>query len=358
MTSNLQDPATTERCDLPVVGMTCASCAARIETGLAGLPGVERGHVNFATNRATVTYDPAATGPGSFRATVAGLGYSVPDVEPSDPEADELRDLRPRLAVAVGLGIPVVAISMVPALQFSGWQWVVFALVDAGDPLGGVAVPPRHVGEPAPPAPPPWTRSCRWAPWPRTSGPSSRWCSSAPPTRAWRWVRCSVARSGGPHVYFETASAIVALLLLGKYFEARARGRSSDAIRALLELGAKTATLENGDEIPVGEPARRRPLRGATGREHRHRRRRRRRRVGLDVSMLTGEPVPVDVEAGDDVFGATLNTSGRLVVRGHAVGADTALAQIARLVEQAQGAKAPVQRLADRISAVFVPWCW
>ncbi len=159
----------------------------------------------------------------------------------------------------------------------------------------------------------------------------------------------------GPQVYFETASAIVALLLLGKYFEARARGRSSHALRALLELGAKTARLENGDEVPVaslrvGDRFVVRPgekiatdgtvVDGASA---------------VDVSMLTGEPVPVDVTSGDVVFGATLNTSGRLVVEATRVGHDTALAQIARLVEEAQGSKAPVQRLADRISAVFVP---
>ena len=354
MATDIQDPDTLERCDLPVAGMTCASCAARIETGLAGLPGVSRANVNFATNRATVTYDPAVTGPASFGATVADLGYSVPDVEPTDPAADELRDLRPRLAVAVGLGIPVVAISMVPALQFSGWQWVVFALS---------------------------TPVILWAAWPfhratlvnlRHRATTMDTLVSLGTLAAYAWSVVALVflgaadqgmamgaafggASDGPHIYFETATAIVALLLLGKYFEARARGRSGAAIRALLELGAKTATLENGDEVPVaglrvGDRFVVRPgekvatdgvvVEGASA---------------LDVSMLTGEPVPVDVTQGDDVFGSTLNTSGRLVVRATRVGSDTALAQIARLVEEAQGAKAPVQRLADRISAVFVP---
>src|SRR3954470_6519640 len=117
-----------ERSDLPVAGMTCASCAARIESSLGQLPGVDTATVNFATNRATVTYDPALTGPASFSTAVADLGYSVPDVEPDDPEAEELRDLTPRLVVAVVLGVPVVVISMVPGLQFSGWEWVAFAL--------------------------------------------------------------------------------------------------------------------------------------------------------------------------------------------------------------------------------------
>src|SRR3954464_9425231 len=117
-----------DRCDLPVVGMTCASCAARIQTGLGALPGVSTAAVNFATNRATVTYDPAVIGPEAFAARVADLGYSVPDTEPDDPEADEMRDLVPRLLVAVVLGIPVLAISMVSALQFPGWEWVAFVL--------------------------------------------------------------------------------------------------------------------------------------------------------------------------------------------------------------------------------------
>src|SRR5437870_9346636 len=117
-----------ERCDLPVAGMTCASCAARVEASLLGLPGVRQANVNFATNRATVTYDPVVTGPSSFAAAVADLGYSVPAEEPADPEAAELRDLRPRLAVAVGLGLPVIAISMVPGLQFSGSARLAFAL--------------------------------------------------------------------------------------------------------------------------------------------------------------------------------------------------------------------------------------
>jgi P-type Cu+ transporter len=354
MTTELQHPERLERCDLPVAGMTCASCASRIESGLAGLPGVSRANVNFATNRATVTYDPAVTGRDSFTATVAGLGYSVPTTEPDDPEAEELRDLRPRLIVAVALGIPVVAISMVPGLQFAGWEWVAFALS---------------------------TPVILWSAWPfhratlvnlRHRATTMDTLVSLGTMAAYVWsivalVFLGAADQGmamgalfggagdGPHVYFETASAIVALLLLGKYFEARARGRSSHAIRALLELGAKTARLENGDEIPtaslrVGDRFVVRPgekvatdgtvVDGASA---------------LDVSMLTGEPVPVDVTPGDDVFGATLNTSGRLVVEATQVGSDTALAQIARLVEEAQGSKAPVQRLADRISAVFVP---
>jgi Cu+-exporting ATPase len=355
MTTETPSPeAELARCDLPVVGMTCASCATRIESGLGALPGVAAANVNFATNRATVTYDPALTGPDTFSAAVADLGYSVPAVAPDDPEADELRDLRPRLAVAVVLGIPVVAISMVPALMFSGWQWVALVLS---------------------------TPIILWSAWPfhRATLANLRHGTTTMDTlvslgtvAAYLWsivalVFLDASDQGmsmgaifgdagdGAHVYFETASVIVALLLLGKYFEARARRRSSHALRALLELGAKSARLENGDEIPVASlrvgdrfvvrPGEKIATDGVV--------------VGgasaVDMSMLTGEPVPVDVIPGDAVFGATLNTSGRLLVEATQVGADTALAQIARLVEEAQGSKAPVQRLADRISAVFVP---
>ncbi len=342
------------RCDLPVTGMTCASCAARLESGLAGLTGVRAAHVNFATRRARVTYDPALTGPASFAAAAVDLGYAVPTPEASDLHADEARQLLPRLVVAVALTIPVVAISMVPGLQLAGWEWVAFALS---------------------------TPVILWSAWPfhraalvnlrhRTTTMDTLVSLGTVAAYVWSVVALVFLGAGeqgmrvgavfggagdGPHVYFETAGAIVTLLLLGKWFEARARRRSGDAIRALLALGAKTARLEDGDEIPatdvrVGDRFVIRPgeqiatdgtvVDGASA---------------VDVSMLTGEPVPVDVVPGDAVFGATLNTSGRLVVEATRVGDDTALAQIARLVEEAQGSKAPVQRLADRISAVFVP---
>jgi P-type Cu+ transporter len=351
-----------ERCDLPVAGMSCASCAARIESSLGQLPGVDTAAVNFATNRATVTYDPAVTGPASFSAAVADLGYSVPEVEPDDPEAEELRDLTPRLVVAVVLGVPVVVISMVPGLQFSGWEWVAFALS---------------------------TPIILWSAWPfhratlvnlRHGATSMDTLVSLGTIAAYLWSVVALVFLGaadtsksrgmsggmslgalfgsagdGPQVYFETASAIVVLLLLGKFFEVSARSRSSQALRALLELGAKTARLENGDEIPVAalrvgdrfvvRPGERIATDGTVVEGA----------AAVDVSMLTGEPVPIDVATGAVVFGATVDTSGRLVVEATRVGNDTALAQIGRMVEEAQGSKAPVQRLADRISAVFVP---
>src|SRR6266511_1488935 len=345
-----------ERLDLPVDGMTCASCASRIEKGLDQLGGVAEAHVNFGTKRATVVYNPDATGLDEFEATVTALGYSVPHPEGDeerDPEAEELRTLRPRLYVAIALSIPVLLISMVPPLQFGGWQWVAFVLA---------------------------TPVILWAGWPfhqatlvnlRHGTTTMDTLISLGTLAAYAWSVVALvflgAAEGGvamggffgggdaAHVYFETASVIVALLLLGRFFEARARRRSSHALRALLELGAKTVRLENGEEVPierlrVGDRFVVRPgekiatdgrvVDGSSA---------------IDVSMLTGEPVPVEVDAGDEVFGATVNTSGRVVIEATKVGSETALAQIARLVEEAQGSRAPVQRLADRVSVVFVP---
>jgi Cu+-exporting ATPase len=356
---------TLERSDLPVEGMTCASCAARVERGLGGLPGVRGATVNFATRRATVVYDPAATGPATFRARVADLGYSVP-VGPHEgngaaggltaagtaPGTEaELHALRRRLVVAALLTVPLVAISMVPALAFDGWQWV----------AGALAAPVVF-----------------WAGWPfhraalvnlRHGALTMDTLVSLGTLAAFVWSAVALVvldaadggmgMSGGSgdraEVYFEVAAVIVTLILLGRFFETLARGRSGAALRALLELGARTARLDDGTEIPVEDlrvgdrfvvrPGEKvatdgRVVDGASA---------------VDASMLTGEPVPVDVVAGDAVFGATVNRSGRLVVEATGVGADTALAQIARLVEAAQGSKAPVQRLADRVSAVFVP---
>ncbi len=348
-------PGPLERCELPIEGMSCASCAARIEKALDARPGVRDAAVNFASKRATVTFDPHAIHRGELTQTVVDLGYGVPDESPSDPEADELRDLRPRLLVSIALTVPVVLISMVPALMFAGWQWVALALS---------------------------TPVIFWGGWPfhRYAIAAARHGTTTMDTlvtigtlAAYVWSTVALvflgaadhdggmsfgamfSGDGDLHVYYETATVIVTLLLLGRYFEARARRRSSQALRVLLELGAKTATLESGDEVPISElrvgdrfvvrPGEKvatdgRVVDGASA---------------VDVSMLTGEPVPFDVGPGSEVFGATVNTSGRVVVEATRVGSETALAQIARLVEQAQGSKAPVQRLADRISAVFVP---
>ena len=343
-----------ERCELPIEGMTCASCATRIEKALASRPGVTEAAVNFGTRRATVVYDPDTANVDDLADTVASLGYAVAAPDAEDAETVELRDLRPRLIVAAVLTIPVLAISMAPPLQFDGWAWVAFVL---STPVILWAALPFH----------------------RATFVNLKHGATTMDTlvtigtiAAYAWSVIALVFLGAGHmgmdfgslfsessdeanVYFETASVIVTLLLLGRFFEARARRRSSHALRALLELGAKTATLENGDEIPIASlqvgdrfvvrPGEKiatdgRVVEGSSA---------------IDVSMLTGEPVPVDVSIGDEVFGATINASGRLVVEATKVGSDTALAQIARLVEAAQGSKAPVQRLADRISGIFVP---
>ncbi|MEP6623301.1 MAG: heavy metal translocating P-type ATPase [Acidimicrobiia bacterium] len=360
-------PPHVDRLDLGIGGMSCASCAARIEKTLAAVPGVDSCNVNFATEVATVHYDHAQVEPAALVGAVEGIGYSaLAPADPSDPASghgghaaahdhmheEDAADLRRRLIVAVVLGLPVVLISMVPTFTFDGWQWVAAALA---------------------------TPVIFWSGWPyhRATLMNLRHGAVTMDTlvtmgtgAAWLWsmvalIFLNASTSGmesmtgsstsGAHVYFETAAVITALLLLGKYFEARAKRQSSGALRALLELGAKVARLENGDEIPAadlqaGQRFVVRPgekiatdgvvVDGASA---------------VDVSMLTGESVPVEVTTGDRVFGATVNASGRLVVEATSVGSETALAQIARLVADAQGSKAPVQRLADRIAAIFVP---
>ncbi len=348
------------RLDLAIGGMTCASCAARVEKELAKVPGVDSATVNFATEVATVRYHPERTEPADLTAAVEGIGYSARLPQPAghDYEGghehgdDDPADLRRRLVVAFVLGVPTVLISMVPALMFDGWQWVAAALS---------------------------TPVIFWCGWPyhRATLMNLRHRAVTMDTlvtlgtgAAWVWSMVALifldagtsgmesmvgAGGSGAHVYFETAVVITGLLLLGKFFEARARRQSSGALRALLELGAKDARLESGEEIPIDQlrvgqrfvvrPGEKIATDGAVvdGAS------------AIDVSMLTGESVPVEVTAADQVFGATVNTSGRLVVEATQVGSETALAQIARLVADAQGSKAPVQRLADRIAAVFVP---
>jgi Cu+-exporting ATPase len=348
------DRAATRRIDLPIRGMTCASCVGRVERALGGVEGVDECRVNLATETATLLYDERETGPDAFRAKVAELGYSVPDEATGhDHDHDDDPDavLR-RLVVAAVLTVPVLLVSMVPAFMIPGWQWIAFALS---------------------------TPVIFWAGWRfhratvvnlRHGAVTMDTLVSLGTTAAWLWSVVallfldaaspgmdSMSRDSGSgaHVYFETAAAIITLLLLGKWFEARSRRRSGDALRALLALGVKTVRLESGAEIAIEQlavgdrfvvrPGEKiatdgRVVEGASA---------------VDVAMLTGESVPVDVTAGDTVFGATVNTSGRLVVEATHVGTETALAQIGRLVAEAQGSKAPVQRLADRISSVFVP---
>ena len=320
--------------ELPIEGMTCAACAARIGRGLSDLDGVEEANVNYATARAVVSYDPDAVDLAAFSTTIQKLGYAV--AADGDASEEQLAELGRRLVAAVVLSVPTVAISMVSALQFGGWEWVVAALA----------------------TPVVW-----WVGWPfhRTALRNLRHGSTTMDTlvsmgtgAAWAWSAVALLAVDG-HVYFETAAVIVTLILLGRWFEARAKRRSGDAIRALAGLGASTARLEDGatidvDDLRVGmrlvvRPGEKVPVDGLVvdGAS------------SVDASMITGEPVPVVVGVGDEVIGATINGNGSLTVEAVRVGGDTKLAQIMRLVNEAQASTAPVQRLADRVSAVFVP---
>ena len=320
--------------ELPIEGMTCAACAARIGRGLSGLDGVEEANVNYATARAVVSYDPDAVDTAAFSTTIQKLGYAV--AADGDASEEQLAELGRRLVAAVVLSVPTVAISMVSGLQFEGWEWVVAALA----------------------TPVVW-----WVGWPfhRTALRNLRHGSTTMDTlvsmgtgAAWAWSAVALLAVDG-HGYFETAAVIVTLILLGRWFEARAKRRSGDAIRALAGLGASTARLEDGttidvDDLRVGmrlvvRPGEKVPVDGLVvdGAS------------SVDASMITGEPVPVVVGVGDEVIGATINGNGSLTVAAVRVGGDTKLAQIMRLVNEAQASTAPVQRLADRVSAVFVP---
>jgi Cu+-exporting ATPase len=331
------DRPTIDRVDLAVEGMTCAACASRVERGLAELPGVEHARVNYASARATVDFDPTRLGAPELAARITDLGYRVPEQPAADPEADEARAVLRRLIPAAVLTVPVLLVAMVERLQFPGWEWWALAFATPVVWWGG------------------WVFHRAAFANARHRAVTMDTLVSIGTIAAWAWSVVALLASSDEDVYFETAAVISTFILLGRYLEARARGRSAGALRALLGLGAKTARLENGDEIPiasleVGDRFVVRPgekiatdghvVEGASA---------------VDVSLLTGEPVPVEVGPGDEVFGATVNTSGRLVVVADRVGSDTALAQVARLVEAAQSSKAPVQHLADRISAVFVP---
>jgi Cu+-exporting ATPase len=353
--------STASRVDLPIEGMTCASCATRIGRGLGRLEGVEQADVNLAAHRATVIYDPAEIGVAELRAKVEDLGYQVPEVDDGAVELRELQAVTRRLVVAAVLTVPVIAVSMIPALMFDGWPWLAFALATpvvlwAGAPFHRAAIVNLRHG-----------------------AATMDTLVSMGTLAAWGWSTVALFFLGAgdtgesdgmagmtgmagmatgsdvPHVYFESAAVIVTLILLGRWLEARARRRSGDALRKLAELGVKTATLDDGTEIALADlqvgmrfvvrPGTKVATDGVVVSGH----------SAVDMSMITGEPVPVEVGAGDEVIGATVNGNGHLVVEATRVGGDTALAQIVRLVEQAQGSRAPVQRLADRISGVFVP---
>ncbi|TDD03711.1 copper-translocating P-type ATPase [Nonomuraea deserti] len=349
--------------ELSIGGMTCASCANRIERKLNKLDGVTA-TVNYATEKASVTF-PADVDPRRLVAEVEKAGYTAglpapPHAETAGQEPqDELGPLRNRLITAVVLAVPVVAMAMVPLLQFTNWQWLSLTLtapvvVYAGWPFHKAAwTNLRHgaatmdtlisIGTLA---------ALGWSLWALFFGTAGMPGMTHP-------FEITIERTDGSGaIYLETAAAVTAFILAGRYFEARSKRRAGAALRALLDLGAKdVAVLRDGvetripaDQLQTGDTFVVRPgekiatdglvLEGASA---------------VDASMLTGESVPVDVRPGDAVTGATVNAGGRLVVRATRVGGDTRLAQMAKLVEEAQTGKAQVQRLADRISGVFVP---
>ncbi|GIG28704.1 heavy metal translocating P-type ATPase [Cellulomonas marina] len=411
--------------DLAVEGMTCASCVARVEKKLNRVPGATA-TVNLALESAHVTLVPdegagTSTGtadPEALLAAVRSAGYDArvtavhdpnapvrltagraehgqehghghghdpldhalsghtmapghdmdPDEDTSAPTDARGTELRSRLRVAAVLTVPVVALSMLPALQFGGWQWVVAALAL---PVATWAAWPFHRAA---------ARAARhrastmdtlvsigivaataWSLWALLLGGAGRLGMTMEPTL---WPAASAAHAGMPELYFEVAAVVTTFLLAGRYLEHRSRRRAGDALRALLDLGAKDVTLLVADDpggrrreerVPVDRlavddlfvvrPGEKVATDGVVVEGT----------SAVDTSLLTGEPVPVDVGPGDPVTGATVNSAGHLVVRATRVGAETQLAQIGRLVAAAQTGKAPVQRLADRISAVFVP---
>jgi Cu+-exporting ATPase len=327
------------RIQLEIGGMTCASCAARVEKKLNRLDGVDA-NVNYATELASVAFDPRRQRLEDLIETVEGTGYSAALPADGGRSVDLVKPLRARLLASIALTIPLVLLAAVPPLQFNGWEWVAFALATpivlwAGFSFHRAAVlNARHLTA------------------------SMDTLISIGTFAAWGWSAVVLLAGINADVYFEVAGVTTTLILLGRYLEASARGRSGAAVRALLEHGAKDArVLRDGgevlipiEEVRVGDRFVVRPgekvatdgvvEEGASA---------------IDRSLLTGEALPVEVEPGAEVVGGTINTYGRLVVRAAKVGADTALAQIARLVAEAQAGKAPIQRIVDRVSGVFVP---
>jgi P-type Cu+ transporter len=360
--------APTQDVDLVIGGMTCASCAARIEKRLNKLDGVVA-TVNYATEHARVSA-PDGISAEDLIAQVEAAGYTarvpkpaarnaVTDEDGADAEVDETAPLRTRLLTSLALTVPVVVLAMVPSAQFDGWQWLSLTLAAPVVVWGAL---PFH--------------RAAWVNFRHATATMDTlisvgvlaafgwslyalfWGSAGEigMTHGFSWTADRGA--GDSQVYLEVAAGVTVFILAGRYFEARAKRRSGAALRALLELGAKdVAVLRGGaetripiDELEVGDRFVVRPgekvatdgvVEDGTS--------------AIDASLLTGESVPVEVRPGDAVAGATVNAGGRIVVRATRVGADTALAQIARLVQDAQTGKAPVQRLADRVSAVFVP---
>jgi Cu+-exporting ATPase len=351
-----------ERIELPITGMSCAACAHHIEQSLSSTPGVRRAAVNFATARATVDYEPDVTGARQLRQAVKDAGYDTAATADSEAAAHdaEYNDLRRKFWVAALLSAPVLLIAMshgrIAALDFAGVEWLQLALTTPVIFYSGWSF---YRGA--------WSAfRHRFADMNTliAVGTGAAYLYSVAATLAPDFFTSGAGHTGmsgmmhKPPVYFEAASVIIALILLGRMLESRARGRTGNAIRKLIGLQAKTARVVRdgnetgiriedvmaGDTIIVrpGEkiPVDGRIIDGASA---------------VDEAMLTGESLPVDKVAGDDVFGATINKTGAFKFKATKVGKDTALQQIVRMVQEAQGSKAPIARLADRISGIFTP---
>ncbi|MFB6394432.1 heavy metal translocating P-type ATPase [Polymorphospora lycopeni] len=351
--------------ELEIGGMTCASCAARIEKKLNRLDGVTA-TVNYATEKATVRYDDTVT-PQDLITAVEKTGYTAvlpppPAPAGSQPAAepvDETRGTRTRLWVSVVLTLPVILLAMVPAWQFTYWQWLSLTLAAPVVVWGGLPfhraawINLRHGAATMDTLVSLGTLAAfGWSLWALFLGDAGTPGMTHP-------FSFDISRTGGAgNIYLEAAAGVTTFILAGRYFEARSKRTAGAALRALLELGAKdVAVLRDGvetripvEQLAVGDrfvvrPGEKIATDGVVDEGT----------SAVDASMLTGESVPVEVGAGDTVVGATVNAGGRLVVTATRIGADTQLAQMAKLVEQAQAGKAAVQRLADRISGVFVP---
>ncbi len=356
--------ATREQIELPITGMTCASCANRIERRLNKLDGVSAS-VNYATEKASVEFDEGMVAPDELLEAVEAAGYRAElPAGGTDTDGERAEDstapLRQRLIFSAVLSVPVLLVSMVPTFQFDNWQWLALNMA---------------------------TPVVLWGAWPfhRAAWANLRHGTATMDTLvslgvlvAWLWSLYALflgdagmpdmrmgfdlipeAGAGADEIYLETASVVTTFILAGRYFEARAKRRAGAALQALLKLGAKDVAVLDADgserrlpieQLQVGDrfvvrPGEKVATDGVVDEGA----------SAVDMSMLTGEPVPVEVQPGSEVAGATVNAGGRLLVRATKVGADTALAQIAALVTDAQTGKAPVQRLADRVSGVFVP---
>ena len=348
--------------DLGVTGMTCTSCSSRVERKLNKLDGVSAS-VNFATEAAAIEYDSQSVSPQELISVVEGAGYGAFDMagaKAEEPQAEKSSDggLLRRTVISGALSLPLMVVSMWPALQFPNWQWACAIVATIVYIFGGA---PFHTAT--------WTNlkhgsftmdtlitmgtsaAYFWSLWALFFGNAGE-----PGMKMHMTLDANAAQVD--HIYFESVGMVITFLLLGRWFEARAKGQSSEALRELLSLGAKEASVlrEGGEQrIPIAQlqvgdvfvvrPGEKIATDGIVVAGN----------SAVDASMITGEPVPVEVGSGDAVTGATINASGKLEVRATKVGEDTVLAQMAQLVTDAQTSKAPVQRLVDRIAQVFVP---